>query len=200
MDSVMDPALLKTLYLPPEEDFVLVDVPDLQYVMIDGEGSPQSDAFRQARKWLFAAVFPIKKIARERMGKDFVEPPLEALWCAEDVSDFAAGRRDKMKWRLMIVTADWVDQEMFRTAVAEAGKRMGAPPESLRLERYHEGRSAQIMHAGLSGFEATVARLYDSFLPAHGLTPHLRHHQIYLNDPDRVAPGKVKTVLRQPVR
>jgi hypothetical protein len=193
---------LKELYLPPSDDFVLVDVPELQFIMVDGEGSPEDERFSHMIRWLFAVVHPIKLIAKKHMGKNFVEPPLECLWWADDMSDFISRKKDKLKWRLMIVaTADWLEEEMFDEAVEQASKKMGAIPAGLRLESFKEGKSVQIMHVGLpSAMAATVERLHNEFLPANKLVPNGRHHEIYLNDPRRVAPEKLRTVLRQPVR
>jgi hypothetical protein len=193
---------LKELYQPGTEDFVFVDVPDLQFAMIDGEGNPGGEEHQHAIKWLFSSIYPIKRIARERMGKDFVEPPLEGLWWADDMNDFIAGARDKVKWRMMIVTADWVSEEMFNEGVATASEKLGDVPASLRLDRLHEGMSVQIMHAGDYAKEAAglAKRLHHEFLPQHYLAPNGRHHEIYLTDPSRVAPEKMRTVLRQPVR
>jgi len=131
-----------------------------------------------------------------------VEPPLEGLWWADDMQDFICGNRDKLSWRMMIVyEPDWLTAEMFDDAVATAKARLGEPPAGLRLESYHEGRSAQIMHVGPNSAEApTIARLHREFLPAHKLIPNGYHHEIYLTDPNRVAPEKMQTVLRQPVR
>lgn len=195
-------ARLKELYLPSADDFVLVDVPEMRFVMIDGQDATDRTALDRAIKWLFTVVYPIKRIARERMGKNFVEPPLEGLWWADDVQDFIGGNRDKLNWRMMIVyEPDWLTTAMFDDAVATATARLGAPPASLRLESYHEGLSAQIMHVGPNSEEApTIARLHKEFLPEHDLTADGHHHEIYLNDPKRVAPEKLKTVLRQPVR
>jgi hypothetical protein len=195
-------ARLKELYLPPAKDFVLVDVPEMRFVMIDGQDAADRAALDRAVKWLFAAIYPVKRIARERMGKNFVEPPLEGLWWADDIQDFICGKRDKLNWRMMIVyEPDWLTPEMFDDAVATATTRLGEPPASLRLERYPEGLSVQIMYLGPPSEEAsTIARLHQEFLPAHNLTPNGHHHEIYLNDPNRVAPEKLKTVLRQPVR
>jgi hypothetical protein len=136
------------------------------------------------------------------MGKSFVEPPLEGLWWADDIQDFICGHRDKLKWRMMIVyEPDWLTADMFDDGVRTSTARLGEPPASLRLERYSEGLSAQIMHVGPPGAEAaTLARLHGEFLPAHKLVPNGNHHEIYLNDPKRVAPARLKTVLRQPVR
>jgi hypothetical protein len=193
---------LKELYLPSTDDFTFVDVPDLQYVMIDGEGSPGGDDHQHAIKWLFSAVYPIKRVAKKRMGKDFVEPPLEGLWWADDPDDLIEGNRDKLKWRMMIVTADWVDQVLFDQAVEETRQRLGEAPQSLRLDRLFEGRCVQIMYTGdyAKGAAGLAARLHHEFLPEHDLVPNGHHHEIYLTDPNRVAPEKMRTVLRQPVR
>jgi hypothetical protein len=192
---------LKELYLPPAEEFVLVDVPELQFVMVDGEGSPEGELFSHLTRWLFAVVHPIKLMAKQRMGKDFVEPPLECLWWADDMCDFIAGKKDKLKWRQMIVaTADWLEEAMFQQAVQQASHKLGEVPSGLRLETYAEGRSVQIMNVGPPSIIAVaIARLYNEFLPANHLIPNGHHHQIYLNDPRRVAPEKLRTVLRQPV-
>ena len=200
MSALDDRRRLEELYLPSADEFVLVDVPDLQFVMIDGEGDPGGEAFAQAMRWLFAVIYPIKRIARQRMGRRFVEPPLEGLWWADDMNDFIAGNRDKFKWRLMIVTADWVDAELLDQAVTKASERLGEPPSSLRLERFSEGTSVQIMHIGPeSAAVPTMARLHNEFLPEHDLVANGCHHEIYLTDPNRTAPERLKTVLRQPV-
>src|SRR5262245_44967766 len=132
-------ARLKELYLPPAKDFVLVDVPEMRYIAIDGRGAADRSALDQAVKWLFAVIYPLKGIARERMGENFVQPPLEGLWWADDMQDFISGNRDKLSWRMMIVfEPDWLTPDMFEDAVATTQARLGAPPASLRLEGPHE--------------------------------------------------------------
>jgi hypothetical protein len=195
-------ARLKELYLPTTKDFVFVDVPEMQFAMIDGAGNPDGEPFRHAVKWLFSAIYPIKRIAKERMGRDFVEPPLEGLWWADDMNDFVVGNKDRLRWRLMIVTADWVDDAMFEQAVATARERLDEVPSSLRLERFDEGTCVQIMHIGdyREAAAAIARKLHHEFLPQHNLRPNGHHHEIYLSDPNRVAPEKMRTVIRQPVR
>jgi hypothetical protein len=201
MSVTDDRRRLEELYLPPADDFVVVDVPDMQFVMVDGTGDPAHEPFTAAMRWLFAVVYPMKRVAKERMGTSYVDAPLEALWWADDIDDLAAGRRDRLLWRLMIVTADWVDQAMFRDAVENAAGRLGDAPSGLRLERFAEGLSVQIMHIGPNSTEpATLARLHHEYLPVHDLVATGHHHEIYLTDPNRVAPEKRRTVLRQPVR
>src|SRR5262245_58148428 len=124
---------LKELYLPSASEFVLVQVPQLQFVMVDGKGSSDSERFSHVIRWLFVVIHPLKVIAKKRMGKNFVEPPLECLWWSDDMNDFIAGKMHKLKWRLMIVaTADWLSQEIFDEAVEKARKKLGKVPAGLR--------------------------------------------------------------------
>jgi hypothetical protein len=191
---------LRRLYLPPTDEFVVIDVPEMQFLMLEGDGDHETEAFALGTKWLYAALSPIKRIAKQRMGARFVEPPLEVLWWADDMADFIAGHRAKVKWRQMIVTADWVSTAMLDDAVASASPRLGEPPPTLRLEQFDEGRSVQILHIGVeSDAIPTMARLHNEFLPAHRLVAAGRHHEIYLTYANRVAPEKMRTVLRQPV-
>jgi hypothetical protein len=191
---------LKELYLPPADRFVLVDVPEMSFVMIEGEGDHSTEVFRLGSRWLFSVLAPIKPVARERMGGSYVEPPLEVLWWADDMRDFIAGDRAKWKWRQMIVMADWVDEDLFDRGMTAASERLGEQPSTLRLDRFDEGRSVQIMHVGPEEAAIpTMARMFDVFLPEHHLVATGSFHEIYLSDPRRVAPEKMRTVLRQPV-
>lgn len=192
---------LKKLYLPSDKAFALVDVPEMQFVMIDGEGNPAGETYSRAMRWLFSVVYPIKLIAKARMGKHFLEPPMECLWWADDMEDFVKGNKETFKWRIMIVTADWVSDEMFNEALSKTEERLGEVPGRLRLGTYDEGTSVQMMHIGPpSKLGPIVARLHQEFLPENSLIPNGHHHEIYLNDPRRVASEKLKTVVRQPVR
>jgi hypothetical protein len=201
MSALDDRRRLNELYLPPVDDFAVVDVPELQFAMLDGAGDHESEVFTRATRWLVSAIAPIKLIARQRMGRRFVEAPLECLWWADDMAAFAAGDRAEFRWRQMIVTADWVDPQMFENGVATASERLGEPPKDLRLERFAEGTCVQIMHVGPENEEAwaLMTRLHDEYLPAHGLVAAGPHHEIYLSDPARVRAEKLRTVLRQPV-
>lgn len=192
---------LKKFYLPTDKDFVLVDVPEMRFLMIDGEGDPGGEAYTRAVQWLYSVAYPIKFIAKKQVGKDFVVPPLEGLWWADDMDDFISGNKDRWKWRMMIALPGWADQGMFEEAVVKASKKLGERPNSLRIENFTEGKCVQIMHIGPYSEEApTIARMHKEYIPANGLIENGYHHEIYLNDPRRTAPEKLKTVLRQPVR
>ncbi|MFQ5506620.1 MAG: GyrI-like domain-containing protein [Planctomycetota bacterium] len=193
---------LEELYLPPADGFSMIDVPDLPFFMLDGEGSPDDEPFQRAIQWLFVSIHPIRLEAKKRMGRSFVEPPLEGLWWADDMCDLVAGNKDELKWRLMIPAPAWATGDMFAAAVARAEEKRGKAPQSLRLDRYHEGESVQITYVGPYEKEAPkiARRLHEEFLPAHALVPNGPHHEIYLNDTRRTPPEKWRTVVRQPVR
>jgi hypothetical protein len=191
---------LRELYLPPEGKFTIIDVPEIRYAMIDGEGRPESAAMTAASKWLYALVHIVKPYVKERMGKNFAEPPLEYLFWAENEKDFIEGNQDAWRWRVMVVFTDWIDQDRFDQAVSAVEIKLGQAPASLRLEDLQEGKSVQTMHVGeYEKIQAVCHELYTNFLPENGLKPNGFYHEIYLNDPDRTAPHKRKVVIRQPV-
>ena len=193
---------LKQLYLPSDKAFSEVVVPNFPFAVVDGSGDPEQGEFQQRVKWLFAAIQPIKREAKSRMGKDFVEPPLETLYWADNVDDFKHGRRDNLNWRLMVALPAWTDLTSFAEAVEETETKLGQnAPQGLRLEWFEEGHVVQIMHVGAhQNQQETLDDLYQNYLPAQGLEPSGYYHEIYLNDHKRTAPDKRKTVLRQPVK
>ncbi|MGB7317119.1 MAG: GyrI-like domain-containing protein [Planktotalea sp.] len=135
------------------------------------------------------------------LGKDYVVAPLEGLWWADDMSAYTEGRRDEWLWTLMIMQPDWITADMFAQALEKAVEKKGPQPPSLRFESFAEGLSVQILHIGPYSDEGpTLARLHNEYMPEHGLTWNGKHHEIYLSDPRRAAPEKLKTVLRQPVK
>jgi hypothetical protein len=194
---------LKDLYLPPEK-FVTVDVPEMQFLMVDGHGDPNvAQEYQDALQALYALAYKIKFISKQQLGHDYVVPPLEGLWWAEDMEAFTSARdKSQWDWTMMIMTPEWITEEIFYDACEKA--RKGKNPIALdmvRLERYHEGLSVQILHVGSYDQEGpTLIKLHQEFLPENGFVENGKHHEIYLGDPRRVAPEKLKTVLRQPVR
>ena len=191
---------LQELYLPPTKQFTLVDVPEIRFAVIDGKGNPESNAGAEAVKWLYSMVHVIKPFVKKRMGKNFVEPPLECLCWADKKKDFIEGKKDNWKWRVMIVFVDWITQEQFEEAVATVASKRGPAPKTLRLENLHEGKSVQIMHVGdYNEIGGVCEKLYAEYLPANNLKPNGYYHEIYLNDLTRTAPKKRKIVIRQPV-
>jgi hypothetical protein len=99
------------LYRPPADRFVRVDVPVLQFVKVDGSGDPNAaSAYRQAIEWLYSVSYVMKFAAKVALVRDYVVPPLEGLWWADDPSDFVTRRKDRWRWTMMIMAPDFVDQ------------------------------------------------------------------------------------------
>jgi hypothetical protein len=194
---------LKTLYGPSSRSFSIVDVPPMQFLMIDGHGDPNTaSAYQEAVEALYAVAYGVKFVSKRELDRDYVVPPLEGLWWAEDIQAFISRDKGSWDWTMMIMQPEWVTEAMVEAATARAGESKDLPAlGKLRLQTYHEGLSVQILHLGSYDDEApTIARMHFEFMPAQGLMPAGKHHEIYLSDPRRVAPEKLKTVLRQPVR
>lgn len=191
----------RELYAPPRE-FVFVDVPEFLYLAVDGHGDPNTaPAYADALEALYAVAYAIK-FASKRAGRDFVVGPLEGLWRADDETAFVGRRKAEWSWTMLIVQPEWIGPTDVAEAIAAVGaKTSPASLELVRPLRYAEGRCVQILHVGSYDDETpTLARLHDEFMPEHGLTFNGDHHEIYLSDPRRTAPDKLRTVLRQPVR
>ena len=192
---------MKPFWGPPSDAFEMVEIPALPFVMIDGQGDPNTAAaYRKALEWLYSVSYGLKFHSRAQ-GRDYGVAPLEGLWWAADMADFTAGNKDRWLWTMMILQPDWITGEMFDLSVGRAVEKLGARPPSLRFERFEEGLSVQIMHLGPYSEEGpTIARLHQEYLPQHGLRENGHHHEIYLGDPRRTAPAKLRTIIRQPVR
>jgi hypothetical protein len=190
-----------TLYAPPKDDFALLRVPKLNFVKVDGKGDPNKvPEYATALKWLYGISYWMKSLSQEA-GHDYVVPPLEGLWWADDPKVFAAGKRAKWEWTMMIPVPDLVGKKEYKAALARNLKKLGEAPETLRFEPYDEGLAVQILHVGSYADEApTIKRLHEKFLPANGLKENGPHHEIYLSDPRKTAAAELKTILRQPVK
>lgn len=203
MDKIDFKRELQHLYNPSSREFSTVEVPEMQFLMVDGHGDPNTaHAYQDAVEVLYAVAYKLKFMSKKQVGKDYVVPPLEGLWWAADMETFTI-RQDKSAWdwTMMIMQPDWITPEMFAQAVAEVQKSKDLPALSkVRLERYAEGLAVQILHIGSYDAEApTLARLHREFIPQNGYVEAGKHHEIYLGDPRKIAPEKLKTVLRQPV-
>lgn len=193
---------LKRCYAPRNTDWELVDVPELHFLAIDGAGDPNTSArYPASVAALYAVAYTVKFASKVDLGKDFVVGPLEGLWWADDMADFMARLKDAWRWRLLVNVPDWITQDMVADAkdTVLAKKRLRNIAD-VRSQALREGTSAQVLHIGPYDDEtATLARLHDEYLPAQGLRETGLHHEIYLSDPRRTKPAKLKTILRQPV-
>lgn len=193
----------KELYAPSAREFSRVDVPRLSYIAVDGRGDPNTaPAYAEAIESLYTVAYTLKFTSKKELGRDFAVGPLEGLWRAEDVSAFARGDKSAWEWTMVIVLPDWITEEMVAIAreTAMAKKQLLAIAR-LRLMTMIEGPSVQILHIGPYDSESpTIDRMHNEYFPANNLTFNGDHHEIYLSDPRRTAPEKLKTVLRQPVK
>ncbi len=193
---------LGPLYSAPVGAFASIDVPSMRFVKVDGEGDPNlAPAYRSAVEWLYGTSYAMKFAAKAALGQDYVVPPLEGLWRADDPASFVRREKDRWRWTMMIMVPDFVTDDLFEAARAKTAGKLGGAPASLRFEAYEEGPSLQTLHLGAYDDEGPVlARLHDEVMPGRGLTFNGPHHEIYLSDPRRTEPAKLKTILRQPVK
>ncbi len=191
------------LYSPGSGDFTLVQVPPMQYLAMDGHGNPNtSPEYAAALECLYPVAYALKFRSKNELVQDFTVPPLEGLWRAEDMDAFARGDKDSWDWTLLIAQPEWITAEMVQEAVTEVSAKKDLPAlDRVRLLPLREGLCAQILFVGPYDDEAPVLhRLHHTWMPGHELEFNGEHHEIYLNDPRRTAPEKLRTVLRQPVR
>lgn len=192
----------KDLYAPKQGGFEIVDVPELGFLMVDGHGDPNtSTAYSEAIEALYTASYAVRAAAKASGGRVHTVAPLEGLWSAADREAFRTRDKDAWDWTMMIAQPEWITRELVDEALTAAARKKGLPALGLiRFERYAEGRSAQTLHIGSYDDEGpTLERLHAEFLPANGLVPTGRHHEIYLSDARKTEPSKLRTILRQPV-
>ncbi len=194
---------LKHLYQPPAKAPVEVDVPTMNYLMVDGEGDPNTaPSYKAAVEALFALSYALKSMARKSApGHDYGVLPLEGLWWADDMTSFTTGDKSRWKWTTMIRQPDFITREMVKQSAAEANRKKALPALSaIRFESLTEGRSAQIMHIGPFSEERPTVEKLHQFIASRGFKAAGKHHEIYLSDIRKADPTKWKTVIRQPMR
>jgi hypothetical protein len=196
----------KHLYQPSAKKFSIVDVPPLNFLMIDGTGNPNtSQDYRDALEALYGLSYTLKfGVKLGKYGKkkcDYPVMALEGLWWMDDMREFSEARKDEWKWTMMMMQPDIITPDQVELARADLIKKKSpvAAPQ-IRFESYHEGLSAQIMYFGPYADEGpTIQRLHE-FIVESGHQLRGKHHEIYLSDPRRTAPEKLKTVIRQPLK
>lgn len=207
MDKYDAKRVHRDLYSAPTDRFVEVRVPQFRFLVVDGHGDPNtSAAYTEAVQALYSVSYAVK-FASKKAGRDFVVGPLEGLWWSEDPSVFLTGDKTSWSWRMMIAQPPWITDEVVGAAVEKVARKAVSEKSELpalpllRSVRTTEGRCLQILHVGPYDAEApTLERLHNRVMPEHRLTFAGEHHEIYLSDPRRAAPEKLKTILRQPVR
>ncbi len=192
---------LKHLYRPSAKEPSVVDVPPMSFLMVDGAGDPNSSQeYQEAVSALYSVAYSLKFMVKKgEAAVDYGVMPLEAVWWADDAR-FDLEDKDTWLWTAMIMQPEYVTQALFEEALVQVEKKKDPPALSrVRFESFHEGLSAQIMHIGpYAEEEPTVERLHN-FIAQGGYQLRGRHHEIYLSDPNRTAPHRLKTVIRQPI-
>jgi len=191
----------KSFYNPPVGKMVEVTLPPLPYLMIDGIGSPASAAFADAMSALYSLAYTLKFSLKKTREMDFTVMGAEGLWWAEDMADYMTMNKDKWLWRLILLLPGFVSAEDVDTARMDVLSKKGLPAaERVRLETYEEGLCVQTMYIGAYADEAPTIQAMHQYIADHGYSLHGLHHEIYLGDPRRTPPERLKTILRQPMR
>jgi len=190
---------MKEFYNPPAEVPTLVELPPMKYIMVDGSGEPGGEAFTQAMSALYNIAYTMKFRAKKLQKKDYDMMAPEGLWWMKG-NRFDMNQRDKWLWTLMIIVPDFVNDKLFRESVEEVRKKRNPPGLDLaRLETLDEGTSVQIMHIGPYASEPESIEKLHTYARDQGYKMVGKHHEIYLGDPRRAAPSKLRTIIRHPV-
>tara|TARA_B100002049_G_scaffold60894_1_gene43793 strand:+ start:147 stop:755 length:609 start_codon:yes stop_codon:yes gene_type:complete len=201
MEKINYKKKLQHLYKPSAKEVEIVEVPQMNYLMIDGDGGPNHPTFQNAIEVLFPLSYTLKfMIKKSDIGIDYGVLPLEGLWWADDMSSFIKDKKDDWKWTLMIMQPELITNEMVVEAVNQV--RVKKNPTSLPLVRFesiNEGKVAQIMHIGPFSEEGPTVQKLHSFIKDSGKKIIGKHHEVYLSDIRRAAPEKWKTIIRQPM-
>ncbi|MFE9103535.1 GyrI-like domain-containing protein [Actinomadura geliboluensis] len=193
---------LKQCYAPRNRGWALVDVPAQRFIAVDGSGDPNTSAdYARAVEALYTVAYTIKFASKRTLDRDFVVGPLEGLWWSDRPEVFTARDKDAWQWRMLISQPDWITEDFIDDAKQTALTKKGLPAiADVRYEPMHEGLCAQVLHIGPYDDEGPIlAELHGEYLAANNLRMTGHHHEVYLGDPRRSAPAKLRTVLRQPV-
>ena len=192
---------LKQLYNPAKGSFQLVDVPPMNFLMVDGKGDPNTSVeYQQAVDALYSMAYGIK-FALKPQGYDHIVPPLEGLWWMDNKVEFNLANKPRWEWSMMIMQPEWVVPEIVEKVLVSAKKKKAnALLDEIRFERYIEGFSVQIVYTGAYANEApTIAEMH-KYIRDNGYQSNGKHHEIYLGDPRKTSPERLQTILRQPIR
>lgn len=194
----------KTLkgYKAKKGRFEVIELPSIRYLMISGDKGPASKGYAQAIETLYPVAYSLKFASKLELGRDYVVPPLEALWWADDMTAFTTNfDKSQWLWTAMIMVPDWITDELFRHALQKVAAKSN-PPKLAQLEmvELEEGTCVQTLHIGPYANEGPILKdLHERFIPMNNLKMRGKHHEIYFNDFQKTAPEKLRTILRQPV-
>jgi hypothetical protein len=185
------------------EAFTLVKFTKYNYLMVDGKGDPNTALeYTEAIELLYGVSYTLKFLSKKETGIDYVVPPLEGLWWAEDMSTFQRREKSKWSWTMMITVPHEVSKTLVKKAFREfSEKKPAADLSKLRFDSLIEGTSVQVLHIGPYDAEGPIlSKLHNEYMVENNYAFNGKHHEIYLSDPRKSAPSKLKTILRQPIR
>jgi hypothetical protein len=188
------------LYNPSSKECSIVDVPELQFLMVDGSGDPNTSVvYTEAVEALYAMSYTLKFISKQE-AVDYTVMPLEGLWWTPNPAEFSTEDKSAWEWTAMMVQPEHITADLVASAADDVRRKKDpAALDRVRLERYREGLAVQILYFGPYADEApTIERLHQ-FAIDGGYQLRGKHHEVYLSDPRRTAPEKLRTVIRQPV-
>ncbi len=191
---------LKELYNPSSKEVSVVDVPAMNFLMIDGEGAPASPQYTEAVEALFTVSYALKFMVKKTKGVDYGVLPLEGLWWMDDMTKFSVNLKNEWKWTSMIMQPKYVTETDVKVAMEHARKKKDLPAlDNVKFECFQEGSAAQILYLGPFSEEGPTITKITDYTKKSGHALSGKHHEIYLNNPAKVAPEKLKTILRQPM-
>lgn len=192
----------KEYYKPSSKKISIVEIPEFNFLTIDGEGDPNKiGMFQEAVSALYSVSYTLKfSIKKGERKIDYGVMPLEGLWWCDDMKNFSVKNKDAWKWTLMIMQPDIIKDNDIKEAVETVKKKKYSPLlDSLKINNFNEGLSVQTLHIGPFSEEGPVIEKMHNFIDENGYRFNGKHHEIYLSDIRKAAPEKWKTVLRQPV-
>jgi hypothetical protein len=192
---------LKQLYNPSAKEVSTVNVPEMNFLMVNGEGAPSSPQYMQSIEALFTVSYTLKFMVKKAKSIDYAVMPLEGLWWMDNMAEFSTERKDEWKWTSMIMQPKYVEKADVKAAIEQARKKKDLPAiDKVKFEPFKEGLAAQIFYVGPYSKEGpTIAKIHE-YIRKSGHELSGKHHEIYLNNAAKVAPEKLKTVIRQPMK
>jgi len=193
---------LKEYYSASKDKFMIVNIPEMNFLSVAGEGDPNtSKSFKEAVELLYAFAYSIKFMFKRGPEQiDYGVMPLEGLWWTDDMSTFSVKRKSEWQWKIMIMQPEIVTKEYFDRALDQVKlKKTFSNYDRIKFESFREGLSAQTLHVGPFEKEGPVIVELHKYIEDGGYKPVDKHHEIYLSDIRRAAPEKWKTIIRQPI-
>jgi len=190
-------------YYRPKKKPEIIEIPEMNFFMIDGKGDPNTaKEYKAAVECLYAVAYTLKMkiVKKDNPENDYVVPPLEGLWYMDNMDDWSFENKDEWQWTMMIRIPDFVTDDQIKKSIAltKENKNPASLPK-LYHEKYNEGTAVQIMYIGSYADEGPTIQHIHEYAKNEGYNLDGKHHEIYLGDPRKTAPEKLKTVIRQPI-